>query len=113
MVSDSAPKLWMIRMPERSSCTKAFKLEDFFRWICHLSWEWVWMYQIPAAIRGRLIRAAAASLASLTNMMTATALMVMKSGIRVVTQLESTSFKELMSPMMRARIFPVGRLSKN
>ena len=71
------------------------------------------MYQIPAAIRGRLIRAAAASLASLTNMMTATALMVMKSGIRVVTQLESTSFKELMSPMMRARIFPVGRLSKN
>ncbi len=39
--------------------------------------------------------------------------MVMKSGIRVVTQLESTSFRELMSPIMRGGIFPVGRLSKN
>ena len=70
------------------------------------------MYQMPAAISGRLIMAAAASSGSFANMMTATALMVIKSGISVVTQLDSTSFRELISPMMRARIFPVGRLSK-
>ena len=29
LVSSSAVKLWMMRMPERSSCTKAFRLEDF------------------------------------------------------------------------------------
>ncbi len=49
----------------------------------------------------------------LANMMAATAQMVMKSGISVVTQLDSTSFRELISPMIRASIFPVGRLSKN
>ncbi len=48
-----------------------------------------------------------------TNIMTATATTVAKSGMRVVTKLLSTSFRELMSPMIRARIFPVGRLSKN
>ena len=37
---------------------------------------------------------------------------LLKPGISVVTQLPSTSFKELMSPIMRARILPVGRLSK-
>jgi len=45
-------------------------------------------------------------------MITTTAQIVKKSGISVVTQLPSTSFKELMSPIMRARILPVGRLSK-
>ena len=35
------------------------------------------------------------------------------SGIKVVTKLLSTSFKEFTSPIIRARILPVGLLSKN
>ena len=99
-------------MPERSSCTKAFRLEDFFRCACQRLWEYTWINQMETIISGRLIREAAARIGSFANMMPTTAQIVIKSGISVVTQLPSTSFRELMSPMMRARIFPVGRLSK-
>ena len=71
------------------------------------------MNHIQPAIKGRLTREAAASTGFLMNMMATTAQIVKKSGSRVVTQFPITSFKELMSPMMRARILPVGRLSKN
>ena len=37
----------------------------------------------------------------------------MKSGINVVTQLDKTSFNELISPIILDNIFPVGLLSKN
>ena len=62
---------------------------------------------------GMLIKAAAASSGFFTNIMITTAHIVMKSGISVVTLFDKTSFSELMSPMIRARIFPVGLLSKN
>ena len=68
---------------------------------------------MQTAIKGRLTMEAAASPGLFTNIIATTAQMVIKSGIRVVTQLDSTSFRELMSPIIRARIFPVGRLSKN
>ena len=84
-VSSSAPKLWIIRIPDKSSWTKALRLEDFFLWICHLLWERVWIYQIQAAISGRLIKEAAASPAFLINIIATTAQMVMKSGIRAVS----------------------------
>ena len=71
------------------------------------------MNHTPAIMRGMLIREAAASFAFLTNIIQTTAQIVIKSGIRVVTLFDSTSLRELISPMMRARIFPVGRLSKN
>ena len=57
--------------------------------------------------------AAAASFQFLTNMIPTTDKIVIKSGISVVTLFDSTSFKELTSPMILARIFPVGLLSKN
>ena len=102
----------MIRIPDKSSWTNAFKLEDFLRWICQRLCEYTWITHMQKIISGRLIREAAARTGFLRNMITTTAQIVKKSGISVVTQLPSTSFKELMSPIMRARILPVGRLSK-
>ncbi len=113
LVSCSAWKLWMIRIPEMSSWINAFRLEDFFRKSCHFLCERVCMNQIQMIINGRLLRDAAARAGFFTNMMATTAATVIKSGISVVTKLFKTSFNELMSPMILARIFPVGRLSKN
>ena len=70
------------------------------------------MIHMPANIRGIEHREARVRGTLLTSIMAATEQMVIKSGIRVVTQLSSTSRRELMSPIMRERIFPVGRLSK-
>ena len=64
------------------------------------------------AINGRVQREQAASVGCLINIMTTTDTMVRKSGISVVTLLDNTSFREFTSPMIRASIFPVGRLSK-
>lgn len=55
---------------------------------------------------------AAARIGFLMNMMATTAHTVIKSGIKVVTLLDSTSLRALISPMIRASILPVGRLSK-
>ena len=65
------------------------------------------------AINGMLLKDARASLQSLITMISTTPQMVIKSGIRVVTAFVSTFFREFTSPIIRARIFPVGRLSKN
>jgi len=54
---------------------------------------------MQTAIKGRLTMEAAASPGLFTNIIATTAQMVIKSGIRVVTQLDSTSFRELMSPI--------------
>ena len=61
---------------------------------------------------GNVQREAIASFQSLISMITATPITVRKSGISVVTALLNTSFKELTSPIILARIFPVGLLSK-
>ena len=70
------------------------------------------MKNMPNAIIGMLAKEAAARGAFLVNIMATTAIIVKKSGINVVTQLLSTSFKEFISPIIRESIFPVGRLSK-
>ena len=67
---------------------------------------------MDTAIRGMLLSEARASRQSFTTIITATPQIVIKSGINVVTALTSTFFREFTSPMTRARIFPVGRLSK-
>ena len=59
-----------------------------------------------------VLKDASARRQSLITMMTTTPMTVMNSGISVVTMLVRTSFKELTSPMILARIFPVGLLSK-
>ena len=70
------------------------------------------MSQIQTAINGSVISAAAARTGFRMNIMTATATTVINSGKRVVTKLFSTSFRELISPMILARILPVGLPSK-
>ena len=67
---------------------------------------------MATAIRGILLRDARARRQSFTTMMTTTPQIVIKSGISVVTALVRTFFKEFTSPITRARILPVGRLSK-
>ena len=111
-VSSSAVKLLMIRIPDISSWINAFRLELFFRNACHFGCACTSMKNMPNTMNGVLISDAAASFGFLVNMMPTTAITVIMSGISVVTLLESTSFKELMSPMIRDRIFPVGLLSK-
>lgn len=91
---------------------KGVQVGGFTPEILPFLWEYTCISQMQAIISGRLQREAAAKTGFLTNMITATATTVVKSGIRVVTKLFSTSFRELMSPMILARIFPVGRLSK-
>ena len=59
------------------------------------------------------IRAAAARIGFFKNIITITAINVIASGMNVVTQFDSTSFRELISPMIRDKIFPVGLESKN
>jgi hypothetical protein len=68
--------------------------------------------KIPAIIKGRLHRAARASRQFFTNIITRTAVTVTMFGIRVVTAFSIMSLSEFVSPIIRARIFPEGRLSK-
>ena len=62
---------------------------------------------------GRLQSEASPSLQSFISMMTITAIMVIASGIRVVTEFDKTSFREFTSPIIRESILPVGLPSKN
>ena len=68
--------------------------------------------KIPAIITGIVESEAAASRQSFIIIITTTPVIVINSGISVVTTFTSTSLSELTSPMIRARIFPVGLLSK-
>ncbi len=99
-------------MPEISSWIKAFKLEDFFRKERQRLWESVVIRVSPTISMGSVDRLASAKSGLFTTIITTTAHMVIKSGISVVTLLFNTSFRELISPMMRESILPVGRLSK-
>ena len=67
---------------------------------------------MPSAMKGIVQSAASASRQSLTSMITSTPMIVSVFGIMLVTAFASTSFKEFTSPMILARIFPVGLLSK-
>ena len=111
-VSSSAVKFWMMRIPEMSSWMNAFRLEAFLRKIRQRLWEKSCITVSPTINTGRVERLASARRGLFTSIITTTLATVIKSGIRVVTLLFSTSFKELISPMIRERIFPVGRLSK-
>lgn len=91
---------------------KCVKIRAFFLWIRHLICDLVSINHRPPSINGRLIKEANASLQFFISIIITTALIVTKSGIRVVTLSERTSFSELTSPMIRASIFPVGLLSK-
>ena len=62
---------------------------------------------------GIVLKDASARRQSFIIMITTTPMTVINSGIRVVTIFVRTSFSELTSPMILARIFPVGLLSKN
>jgi len=62
---------------------------------------------------GRDHNALAASFAFFENIIAITLTTVTKSGISVVTLFSRTSRREFISPMILARIFPVGRESKN
>ena len=65
------------------------------------------------AISGMALIDARPSLPFFAIIIMTTAMRVTASGINVVTLFASTSFKEFTSPIRRARIFPVGLLSKN
>lgn len=67
---------------------------------------------MPTAISGSTRIALKESQMFLIIMITRMAMIVRMFGISFVTPSFSTSFNELTSPMMRARIFPAGRVSK-
>ena len=67
---------------------------------------------IMVIMNGSVTKAARASRQFISSMITTTAMILMISGIRVVTLLVNRSLSAFTSPMMRARIFPTGRLSK-
>ena len=110
--SRSAAKLCTMRMPEKSSWINAFRFEFFFRWICHSLCARNWIRNIKNARTGSIRSVASASCQFFHSMITATPIRVSISGRSFVTLSESTSFRELTSPTTRARIFPVGLLSK-
>ena len=64
--------------------------------------------KIPAIKNGKLQRAAKASFQFFTNIITITAITVIKFGIKVVTAFSIISFSEFVSPIILARIFPEG-----
>ena len=68
--------------------------------------------KIPTASSGSVQSDAIASLKSFTNMITKTPTIVTASGINVVTAFISTSLSEFTSPIILARIFPLGIPSK-
>jgi hypothetical protein len=66
----------------------------------------------PIIINGKLLSDANASFQLFMNIIITTAQMVIKSGIKVVTLFDNTSFSELTSPIILANTLPVGLLSK-
>lgn len=92
---------------------ECIQIGGFLRKIRQRLWEKSWITVSPTINTGRVERLASARRGLFTSIITTTLATVIKSGIRVVTLLFSTSFKELISPMIRERIFPVGRLSKS
>ena len=103
----------MTRIPAISSCRNAFRFELFFLKSCQPLCERFSKKDTPNIMIGRLQSEASPSLQSLISIMAITAIIVIASGIRVVTLFDSTFFNELTSPIIRERIFPVGLPSKN
>ena len=84
----------------------------FLRKICQRLCEAVCTNQMPPIISGIVLSDASARRQSFISMITTTPMTVIISGTNVVTTFTSTSRSEFTSPMILARIFPVGLLSK-
>ena len=105
-------ELWIIFMPERSSLIKAFRLLDFCRLAFQCFSDIMEITKTPTIKNGRVQSAASASFQFLMNIITITETTVTIFGMRVVTAFSIISLREFVSPIIRARIFPEGRLSK-
>ena len=100
-------------MPEKSSLMKAHIFEHFFEFIFQYLWLFRETTATPTIISGTPTSAAQASCAFFENIIAATAIIVMKFGIRLVIVFSSTSLSEFTLPTIRARILPLGLESKN
>ena len=99
-------------MPCKLSLIKALKLEDFFRFSRQCFSAFREISTIPTIIGGKVLKVAKANFTFFANIITITATTVTSPGIKVVMLFSITSFREFTSPVIRAKIFPVGLESK-